>query len=258
MGCIDGREVAVAEASWLVSLAGAVISAGAAVTTVVLTRRAAVRDRREAAAGLALRYREPLVHAAFNLQTRLNNIVSPTHRFLQLFLTDGTPAEAEYARLNTVYLLGQYLCWSEILRREGQFIDPVDQQRDREVMEAMEGARETLSDSIELTDPTLRAFRGEQRAIGEVLLTRTDNPSERVGPRWDCLGYAAFVTALEDKDTARWFTTLLEDVDRLAEQLDEHRAWLVALQHALLKLINLLDPNGDRVSAELRQPLEDG
>jgi hypothetical protein len=247
--------VTVAEASGVVSLAGAVISAGAALTTVVLTRRAAVRDRQQAAAELALRYREPLLHAAFNLQTRLYNIASPRHRFLERFLANGTPAEAEYARLNTVYLVGQYLCWSEILRREGQFIDPVDLQRDREVMACMEQVREVLSDSFTFTDPTLRVFRGEQRAIGEVLLTKTDNPSERVGPRWDCLGYAAFVKPLEDEDTARWFTTLLEDVDRLANGLDEHRKRLVALQHALLTLINLLDPGGDRVSTQLRQPL---
>jgi hypothetical protein len=239
----------------MVSLAGAVISAGAAVTTVVLTRRAAVRDRRAAAAEQALRYREPLLHAAFNLQTRLYNIASPSHVFLQRFLTNGTPTEAEYARLNTVYLIGQYLCWSEILRREGQFIDPIDLRRDRGVMACMEQVREVLSNSFKFTDPTLRVFRGEQRAIGEVLLTRTDNPSERVGPRWDCLGYAAFVKALDDKDTARWFTTLLEDVNRLADGLEEHRARLVALQHALLKLINLLDPDGDRVSGQLRQPL---
>ena len=244
-----------AEASGWVSLAGAVISAGAAVTTVVLTRRAAVRDSQAAAAELALRYREPLLHAAFNLQTRIYNIASPNHVFLQRFLTNGTLAEAEYARLNTVYLLGQYLCWSEILRREGQFIDPVDLRRDREVMEAMEDVREVLSDSFKFTDPVLRVFRGEQRAIGEVLLTRTDNPSDRVGPRWDCLGYAAFVKALDDKDTARWFTTILADMGTLAEGLDKHRARLVALQHALLKLINLLDPNGDRVSAQLRRPL---
>jgi hypothetical protein len=101
----------------------------------------------------------------------------------------------------------------------------------------------------------LRVFRGEQRAIGEILLTKTDNPSARVGPRWDCLGYAAFVKALEGKDTARWFTILLEDVDRLAGNLDEHHPRLVALQHALLQLINLLDPDGDRVAAQLRQPL---
>jgi hypothetical protein len=175
--------------------------------------------------------------------------------FLRRFLTNGTPAEAEYARLNTVYLVGQYLCWSEILRREGQFIDPVDLQRDREVMDCMERVRDVLSDSLTFTDPVLRLFRGEQRAIGEVLLTRTDNPSDRVGPRWDCLGYAAFVKAQDDKDTARWFTTLLADVDRLAEGLDEHRDRLVALQHALLDLISLLDPDGYRVSAKLRRPL---
>ena len=184
-------------------------------TTVVLTRRSAVRDRQQAAAELALRYREPLPHAAFNLQTRLFDIASPTHRFLERFLTNGTPAEVEYARLNTVYLLGQYLCWSEILRREGHFIDPVDLQRDREVIASMEEGREVLSNSLMFTDPVLRVFRGEQHAIGEVLLTNNDNPSERVGPRSDCLGYAAFVAALDDKDIARWFTTLLATVGRV-------------------------------------------
>ena len=44
-------------------------------------------------------------------------------------------------------------------------------------------------------------------------------------------------------------------MNRLAERLDDHRARLVALQHALLNLINLLDPNGDRVSSQLRKPL---
>ena len=244
-----------ADTSGLVSVAGAVISAAAAVTTVMLTRRAAVRDRQAAAADLALRYQEPLLHAAFNLQTRLYNIASPSHQFLKRFLANGTPTEAEYARCNTVYLLGQYLCWGEILRREGQFVDPVDRRRDAEVTACMERVREVLSDSLTLTDPVLRVFRGEQRAIGEVLLTKTDNPSDRAGPRWDCLGYAAFVTALNDKETARWFATMLADMDTLAAGLEEHRARLVALQHALLNLINLLDPNGDRVSAQLRQPL---
>jgi hypothetical protein len=44
-------------------------------------------------------------------------------------------------------------------------------------------------------------------------------------------------------------------VDRLAEGLDEHRDRLVALQHALLDLTSLLDPDGYRVSAKLRRPL---
>jgi len=83
-------------------------------------------------------------------------------------------------------------------------------------MACMEVVREVLSDSFKFTNPTLRIFRGDQRAIGEALLTKTDNPQSGWGSRWDCVGYAAFVKALDDKDTARWFTTLLEDVDRLA------------------------------------------
>ena len=246
-----------ADASGAISLLGAAISAGAAVVTVVLSRRAADRDRRLAAADLALRYREPLLHAAFNLQSRLYNIGRPTGQpFLERFLIDGSPAEQEYARLNTVYLIGQYLCWSEILRRETQFIDPEDRRRERQVMNYMENIREVFSTSFEFNERTLRTFRGEQRAIGEVMLTKSDYPSDRVGPRSDCIGYAAFVKAMEsDENVRRWFGSLMSDMDTLANALDGHRARLTVLQNALLDLINLLNPDGDRVTPQLRDRL---
>ncbi len=244
-----------ADTSGLISLAGAVISAGAAVTTVVLTRRAAVRDRQVAAAELALRYREPLLHAAFNLQTRLYNIASPTHRFLERFLTNGTPAEAEYARLNTVYLLGQYLCWSEILRREGQFIDPVDLRRDREVMAAMEQVREVLSDSLTFTGPVLRVFRGEQRAIGEVMMVRIPSGPNGQFQR-ECLGYASFTERLRDADFSRWFEKLRSDVTVLAREPHRHEPRLFELQHALIDLIDFLDPDCCHFPKHVRSKIE--
>src|ERR1700720_2969513 len=105
-------------ASTWVSLAGAVISAAAAIVAVALGRRAVLRDRRLAADELAGRYRVPLLHAAFNLQSRLYNIGKQD--FLHIFLNDGSPADADYARYNTTYLIGQFLCWAEILRREVQ------------------------------------------------------------------------------------------------------------------------------------------
>jgi hypothetical protein len=81
-------------AEW-VSLAGAGIAAAAALTTVAITRRAKTRDRRRDDDEVALRYREPLVHAAFNLQTRLYNI---GHQgFLDKFVVHGEPDEVEYA-----------------------------------------------------------------------------------------------------------------------------------------------------------------
>lgn len=244
--------------SGFVSLVGAGISAAAALVTVGLIRRAALRDRELTENEQALRYREPLLHAAFNLQTRLYNIGCLT--FLQRFLKHGTPAEADYTRHNTAYLIGQYLCWSEILRREAQFVDPVNRRRDRAVMDAMESIREIWTDSHLYRDTTLRLFRGEQRAIGEVLLTETDNPLSRVCPRWDCLGYAAFTRAMRDNDDviSPWFRSLEADVESLAHDLEQHQQRLVALQHALVDLINLLDPAGDRVSVKLRNKLSQG
>jgi hypothetical protein len=244
----------VAAGSGAVSIVSAVIAAGSAVTTFVLTRRAAINDRQRSADDVAVRYREPLLHAAFNLETRLYNIVRK--HFLDAFLARGTPEEADYARLNTVYLIGQYLCWSEILRREAQFVDPVDRQRDRAVNQAMERVRSVMSDSFDHPDRTLRVFRGDQRAIGEVLLTTVDAAPGRTGPRWDCRGYAAFTTAIRDDDGfARWFQPLLADVNRLAAEPGQHTARLVDLQHALVDLINLIDPRGERVSAQLRTKL---
>jgi hypothetical protein len=244
----------VADTSSVVSLVGAGIAAASAVVSAVIGRRTVMRDRRMAADETAVHYRVPLLHAAFNLQTRLWNIGGGD--FLGTFLTRGSKAEAAYARCNTVYLIGGYLCWSEILRREAQLLDPLDRRRDRDIMIAMENIRDIMANSRTYRDPVLRVFRGDQRAIGEVLLTTTQSPSGRTGPRWDCIGYAAFVKALGDnEDIARWFETLLSDVDELAAHRADHLARLTALQHALVELINLLDPAGDQVTLELRAPL---
>jgi hypothetical protein len=222
--------------------------------TLALTRRATVNDQRRAADEVALRYREPLVHAAFNLQTRLYNI--GCQDFLEKFVVQGTPDDVEYARYNSAFLFGQYLCWAEILRREAQYLDPVDRHRDRAIMDALEDVRATLADSLCLTDRTLRVFRGNQRAIGEVLLVQAADAEHHAGPRWDCMGYAAFTTALrEGAEIARWFAPLLEGVDSIAREPAQHLTRLTLLQNRLVDLIALLDPAGARVPADLRRRL---
>src|SRR3974390_2543604 len=138
----------------VISLVGAVVSTVGALIAVVLNRRAVVRDRLLAADDVAGQYRVPLVHAAFNLQSRLYNI--GRQDFLGLFLTGGARAEGEYARLNTAYLIGQYLCWAEILRRETQLLAPLQRGRDRDIMGAIEKVRYEMADSLSNGDPVLR------------------------------------------------------------------------------------------------------
>jgi hypothetical protein len=242
-------------AASLVSLIGAVVSAVGALVAVWLNRRAAIRDRRLTADELAGRYRVPMLHAAFNLQSRLYNI--GRQDFLDIFLANGSSSEAEYARFNTVYLIGQYLCWAEILRREAQLLTPLYRGRDRDIVAAMENIRYEMADSLSNSDPVLRIFRGDQRAIGEVMLTTTDQPADRIGPRWDCIGYAAFVQALADKQSAisRWIQPLLHDIDKLAKSYQVHQARIIAIQHGFIELINLIDPEGDRIPVNQREKM---
>src|SRR5512144_1868197 len=186
--------------SSIVSLLGAALSASAAIASGWFTRQSVTSERLAAADELAMRVREPLLQSAFNLQSRIYNIVRL--KFLERFMAETCPAEdREYAVENTLYLLGQYFCWVEILRRESQFLDPKNRARNRAVADQLEKVRDVFASS-EIPELAFRIFRGEQRAIGEVMLTSTEAPR---GPRWECMGYAAFVRQRADEENDRWF-----------------------------------------------------
>jgi hypothetical protein len=114
-----------------------------------------------------------------------------------------------------------------------------------------------MADSRSISDPVLRVFRGDQRAVGEVLLTSVDTPADRVGPRWECIGYAAFVQALTDRQPAitRWIGPLIEDINQIAANYQAHSVRIIELQHGLIDLINLIDPAGQRIPTNLRDRL---
>jgi hypothetical protein len=69
------------------------------------------------------------------------------------------------------------------------------------------------------------------------------------------MGYSAFVAALRNDDFNRWFIRLREDITALAKEPDLHRERLVGAQHALVGLIEVMDPEGDRVPLALRERL---
>ena len=51
----------------------------------------------------------------------------------------------------------------------------------------------------------------------------------------------------------RWMQPLLDDIDKLAANYDVHQARLTVVQHELIKLINILDPEGDRIPIDVRE-----
>ena len=81
-------------------------------------RRTAIIDRDLRAEEVLTRYREPLAAAAFDLQSRLYNILR-----LDFFRKVGnSQALTEEALRTTLFRLAQYFGWTEILRRDIQFL----------------------------------------------------------------------------------------------------------------------------------------
>jgi hypothetical protein len=175
--------------SAVVALASVVLSSRAAMATARLHHELAMHRSRaskeELVAELMARYREPLVRAAFDLQSRIYNIARQD--FLAKYCTNGTAGEREYAVRNTVFVLAEYLGWVEILRREVQFLDLGDVERNRQLVECLERVSDILGTDQRITDPGFRLFRGQQRALGELMI-------EPVAATRDLLAGAAWAT----------------------------------------------------------------
>jgi hypothetical protein len=232
-----------------VAITVAVIALVGSVFTTALTiwsqkRSADVAAKRDAEAVLA-RYREPLIAAAYELQGRLYNILQLG--FLGKYYSRGDEAQKTYAVQNTLYVLAQYFGWSEILRREIQFLSFSDSKQTRDVADRQREVLELFqSDDPELGRPFL-VWRGEQRAIGECMIEREDG-------RVSCQGYASFFE--HRGGTARkWLNRLEQDLESIAE---EPNLRLIRLQHGLVDLIRELDPDRLRYGDDELQKVKEG
>lgn len=239
--------------TWAVPAVPAVISLAGALVSILFSRRAARSDRREAAVQLATRFTEPLLQAISNLETRIYNIVELDF-FDRFHHADSSSEDREYAVLNTLYVAAQYFCWIEILRRDSQFVDPRQDDRNVRVSHGLEAVRDAFTDSHGIDEPCFRLFRGEQRAMGEVMLVPVVDPPPGV-PRWECLGYAPFVAMLDEPGMARWFRRLRADIGLLVADSSGHDARLRIIHQRLMDVVDVIDPDGRRVPTQLRKRL---
>jgi hypothetical protein len=250
-------EVLIGLVSAGVSVLGAVAAGFMATWSAQRTRRYELlleaqqkaQDKAEQAEAVLSRYREPLLLAAQNLHSRIFTIVR--HGILTEYLHGGDPDMERYGRDYTVYALAEYLCWAEIIRRDLRFLDLGAEQRNRELVRKLEYIQ------LAIADPSLpraiRLFRGEQRAIGEIMMipTAKDESAE-----YESLGYAQFCYRLEDDQTfARWFQRLRDDIDQVAAADQAEQAQLIQVQNTLVDLIEFLDPEQLRLPARLRDRL---
>jgi len=195
------------------------------------------RDKRLeqlAAEKVVSKYRDPLLHAAYDLQSRIFNILKKA--FLTRYYENGSDREREYAVENTVFLLAQFLGWTELIRQEIQFLDLGIDQETRELRGLQDDMYTVLqSDKLGIG---LRLFAGEQRAVGELMIEGA--PGVR-----RCIGFATF---LMNRDAAldHWLDPLREDIRTMSNDAGPFEARLVSMQHSLIDLLRFLDPKGLR------------
>ncbi len=216
-----------------------------------IEQQQAIRRKLEERADLMGQVRDPLLWAAFDLQSRVYNIVA--QRFLRVYQQSGAAEHKAYAQRNTLFLFAQYFAWVEIIRRSVHFLDLGSAKENREIVNHLSGVSSILT-SGSFPDLSFLVFRGDQRAIGEIMIE--SRSPEGLG----CMGYAAFCANLDTEDAfADWFKTLMRDIDELVAD-ETPRPRLITLQHRLIDLINFLDPDSirfpdwhrDKVSATMQ------
>ncbi|RSH94397.1 hypothetical protein EHS25_004200 [Saitozyma podzolica] len=202
------------------------------------------------AAKLVAKYRDPLLRSAYDVQSRIYNIYERGFR--------GGADDEGYFRDNTLYVLAEFLGWLEILRREMQFLDLGAEETTRKLrlcLDRIQGVMASRLGSLSESESgdELYVYRGQQRAIGEIMTARIDHRggagegagattggTVAVGRHLECIGYATFVSLQNQPDFAKWFKRLGSAVTRLPAQWPRPDRW-VFLQQALIDLIDLLD-----------------
>jgi hypothetical protein len=223
-----------------VAMIASLTSLAVAVGGIPLSYLIAKRQRREQDLDLMSHYRDPLLQAAADLRSRLRAIL--VEDFLERFLINGKDTQKVYAIRHTLFVFAEFLCWMEILRQGVSFLDLGDDARNRKLMRHITIIRRVMFDNQ--MDPLFWVVMGYQRALGELMM-RPDDPS-RARAR-QCIGYAEFSSRLETDSTfARWFDGLAADIPELAKRKVVRTDRLVALEGAVVDLIDFLDPNNVR------------
>lgn len=211
--------------------------AGSALSTIVTVFGAPALQARHDAKRALDNYREPLIAASYELQSRLYNILQL--KFVEKYICDEAAGKRKSAIESTLYVFTQFFGWREIIRREVQYLRLSRDRQTREIGQLLRNISETfLSDKY---GPQFMIWRVEQRGIGERMIDSVDG-------KVSCLGYASFIErrpAMEE-----WLTPLEHDLEHLQ---DGGRKRLTELQHMLVQLVRKLDDKQKRYPFELKE-----
>lgn len=181
------------------------------------------------------KYRDPLLLAAQDLQSRLYNITE------RGFVGGGKGDNPVHAVQYTSFLVGQYFAWIYILRREAQFMRFDTNRNNRTVTKMLNDIASTFAtnsfdnDNLHFRNLPCMLWRGEQRALGEMMAIPDNN-------QLYCMGFVAFHKKWEDDPSFRaWFQPI---ADGLGPEGAKRDLRFRHLQHLLVDLVHILDPDG--------------
>ncbi|KAM3083095.1 hypothetical protein ACMFMG_003761 [Clarireedia jacksonii] len=210
----------------VVSLAGSLV---AALFTGWISYYLDQAKQRKATTALIRKYRDPLTLAAYDLQSRIWGLLSN----LLDYVEDEEKKENIYTY--TAFLIGQYLSWTFILRRQAQFLRFSTEKTNKELNQILDGIKDEFSKDRSHNNPSgendpLMLWRGQQMAIGELMTLQEE------GERYH-----------KDHEFSKWFQPVKEGIDQLvtARRKENHLVTfrLRRLQHLLIDLVLLLDPH---------------
>jgi hypothetical protein len=245
------------DTSAILTVVALVLSAASVVITGLFSIRTArisheLEEQREerqeelSALKAAERVYEPLAQAAAELQSRIFNIVETGWIGMQ----KRYESHGDYAVTSTAFLFAHYFGWIEA-RRQAVLASSGEGGRDVTVQKDIDGVLKVLRRSDD--SEGFLFFSTEQRAIGELMLSWEVIP-ETVVRIPNVMGYAAFAAKYRhDPDFVAWFTPIDTGMSLVAKG-DNRR--LVAIQHALVTLIDRLDPKRKYTAGYALEPID--
>ncbi len=196
-------------------------------------REAAQDDRRTHAKAALDELRQPLMAAAYDLNSRIHNIRSKD--FL-LHYVGGGHVRADLALKTTLFRFSRYFGWVMLLERQVTHLRFETQEDTKAVALLLHNITACLStDGLDVDDDgdaRLMLWREEQQAVGGLM--------QHGGPSPSLIGYETFVERY-DVDFAPWLDKFGTDLQRRATRGSER---LRRLQRLLGELVGQLDEEG--------------
>ncbi|WP_146074147.1 hypothetical protein [Vibrio hyugaensis] len=175
-------------------------------------------------------YKLSFLHSLNDLQSRIYHLVKSD--MAGKYYKNGDEQSKDYVVNNTVFLIGQYFAWLEKIRTEVQFIQLADSNDTNTLSKLLDQTVTVWQENLE-GKATFAVWAGNQRAIGEVMLEKTDSGRH-------CIGYGKFLTEFSNKKNpivANLDIQVLALLDDVGASLDR----LKSIHSVLIDTIILID-----------------